>query len=878
MLRQVLKSNLGKDEDHELQARAGHVLISKLVPGVAGSAKRLLERRGQSFLAKLKATELRFEVGDTVECNMGTNADGSVKWEPGVITKCLPYATIGQPHYHIDLNDGRKGITAPQDKDSTIRGSKETKQKLKAGGSGKPTLAVGGIALNVQCTANRDEGPELAREIQLKKNAKAGELDELTGRDQELTGLLETIASTVVPRLRMWQEAATDANDLTVALGFATHRAMLSAAVLRGQMVRVERDLEAAKEQRERKEQDGATGKEPNDPQRQAEEEEAWGRASDAVTEYMSSVSFVVAWNNDETPLDGLDEDIKKRKLGDGAGVATLPLHQVFLTHMDVCAWVVTWARNASEPKRAELLSLLPRVAFEKSAGASGASASAAGREKWELVRREPPMAQLVTDKSHSTHPYASAAETLEVHRIPGAEAIELYFDRRTSTEESHDFVRVYGGEDFMQLALEHSGGTTALWPGTSGVPPVVIPGDAFGVTFRSDASDTSWGWAITARARVPSNLVRTLHRALEARGRARMPTDHVLEAALASEMLNVDSAVELLMDEARGTKFEQDNQQVYTPGYYQKGEGGVRINLQCAEVYLCTKAGGTRMQMPAPPLVAQNADFRHVFNDAQKYVVEVGRTTRCQELEVSHEGVVYRIAAWKPLSPSLAGGAAVVSYAQKPLTVYHKAVRVESSLRDALSGEEALIDSLPERLVFSLIERALVEQNGDEDAARERLVRMLRERTVPIEPPAGTSSSSSSNGAAAKAADDADIARATHVPGEEPEAVAALMELAAWGMPMLYGASQLRFQGRLYVRYVEGSLGWMSELIDGAMPDSIRALGHNITFPKIYAAHDTQRMVRKREDDEPGRLLMYLPPQGAEEKLRRGNPGNWYE
>lgn len=77
--------------------------------------------------------------------------------------------------------------------------------------------------------------------------------------------------------------------------------------------------------------------------------------------------------------------------------------------------------------------------------------------------------------------------------------------------------------------------------------------------------------------------------------------------------------------------------------------------------------------------------------------------------------------------------------------------------------------------------------------------------------------------------------------------------------------------------RYVEGALGWMSELVDNAMPESIGALGHNVTQPKIYASLETQEMVRKGKADEPGRLLMYLPPQGAEEKLRRGNPGNWY-
>ena len=879
VLRRVLGSTIGKDEleENALEARAGHVLISKLEPATDNTKsrveKKLLERRGQSFLSVTKKKELRFAVGDEVECNMGMKNDGSINYQKGKITTVFPQAQIGQPHYMIDLDNGQKGITAPQDQDVTIRAAGATLTKGSKGGKGGGLAGSGKVAVHVECTANRDDGIELAKEIEMKKNASAGQLDELTGREMELQKLLDTIASTVLPRLTMWQKAANEANDLTVAVRFAAHRAMLSAAVLRGQIARVARDEEAAKEADE---QLLAQGKEPKDEAvRIKEKEDIWDRAADAVTDYMSSVTFVVAWNNDEAPLDGLDEDIKRRGLGDGAGVATLPLHQVFLTHMDVCAWVVAWARHASEIRRGELLSLLPRVAFEKSAGASQSGDATTGsdvasNERWELVRREPPMAQLVTNKAHTSHPYASAAETQEVHRIAGADALELYFDRRTSTEEQHDFVRVYARDDFMQLALEHSGGTTALWPGTSGVPPLVIPGESFGVTFRSDASDTSWGWAITAKARVPDKLVEKLAKALEDRGRTVMPTDHVLEAALASEMLDLDRSVALLMCDVRGPKFERDHQQVYTPGYYQKGEGGVRINLQCAEVYLCTTAGGTRMQMPAPPLVAQNADFCHVFKNAQKYVVEVGRTTRCQELEVSHEGVVYRIAAWKPLSPSLAGGAAVVSYAQKPLTTYHKAVRVEAGLREELKDRPdrgALIDRLGPRL-YALIECTLHEQNGDEDAARERLMRMLddrgerlaAEKPGPLDP-------------------DEDLGtRATHVPGEEPEAVAALMELAAWGMPMLYGAAQLRFQGRLYVRYVEGTLGWMSDLIDQAMPDSIRGLGHNVTFPKIYVAHDTQRMMRKKEDDEPGRLLMYLPPQGAEEKLRRGNPGNWYE
>ena len=39
----------------------------------------------------------------------------------------------------------------------------------------------------------------------------------------------------------------------------------------------------------------------------------------------------------------------------------------------------------------------------------------------------------------------------------------------------------------------------------------------------------------------------------------------------------------------------------------------------------------------------------------------QVARRTRCQEFELSHEGTVYRVAVWKPLSPSAAGGNAAL-------------------------------------------------------------------------------------------------------------------------------------------------------------------------------------------------------------------------
>ena len=476
----------------------------------------------------------------------------------------------------------------------------------------------------------------------------------------------------------------------------------------------------------------------------------------------MSAVAFVVAWS-DDAGLQDYGENVNARKLGHGAGVPVLPMHAVFQTHMDLGGWVVRWASNASEKERDALLGMMPAVAFNKKCykanakdaptaaadsadgdygsgiarAKGGGSGGGGGGGGWELVPREPPMAVLSTDAiMHTTHPYSSAAETfevcirlpshpplatcppcslclhclgaLQVHSIPGAESLELYFDRRSSTEEDHDVVRVYAGASFNRLVLEHSGGTTSRWPGTAGVPPVVVPGDTFGVSFRADISDTSWGWAITARARVPHALVTKLHTLLSSHG-VEM-SDNVLEAALAQHKLSVDDAKTLLLDENEGPRFQREHQQQFSVGYYQRKGHNMRVNLQAAEVYLSTNSGGTRMQMPTPPLIAHNPDFKAVFEGANKcaplhtavghvaplhsavghvspslpplalltpyplvprgrYMVEVGRTTKCQELELSHNNTVYRIAAWKPLSPGVAGGHAIVSYALRPLS-----------------------------------------------------------------------------------------------------------------------------------------------------------------------------------------------------------------
>lgn len=549
-----------------------------------------------------------------------------------------------------------------------------------------------------------------------------------------------------------------------------------------------------------------------------------------------------------------------------------MPVHQVFLNHSDLNPWLVKWAEAVPIPRRNRLLTLLPRVAFEKLPCLRTAQQAAeVDVTPWASVPSEPPQAELVTSCSHTKHPYVSATHTLEVHRIKGAAALELSFDRRSSTEEEHDFVKIFAGPKFEELVYVHSGPSASCWPGTAGVPPVVVAGEEFGVSFESDIEGTSWGWQITARARVPEALVVELREEMAAMAAAGVVaaevSNYALELALAGAQLDVEKAKLKLLE----PNFIQEHQEpLPSPGYYRSAAralagdkdadgGGVRVNLQSAEVYLATTEGATRMYMPAPPAVAQHPDFVQVFRGEQKYVVEVARRTRCQEFELSHDGTVYRVAVWKPLSPSAAGGNAIVSYAQRPIGVHTVAKRMMNEQHDKgkLKG-----------LTLAQFEDCVQRAEFDETEA----LKLLRNEALDGE---GQRSAKK---------------RVMHVPGQQPEAVETKVE--AWGLPQQVGSSKLQYQAELYLAYTVGSLGWVSRLLDASMPAALEALGGGgVKHPRLYASEETIEMgatgvlwVEQAEPHKaaagggPARLLMYLPPQGGQEKLRRGNPGNWYE
>ena len=102
-----------------------------------------------------------------------------------------------------------------------------------------------------------------------------------------------------------------------------------------------------------------------------------------------------------------------------------------------------------------------------------------------------------------SEHPYKPSMDSYDSFRIPGAAQITVAFDYRSNTEEDADTVTIFGDGVFGNIVCQHSGGYSSRWPGTSGVPPVVVPGDSFSVHFSSDYENQSWGFELRASAPV---------------------------------------------------------------------------------------------------------------------------------------------------------------------------------------------------------------------------------------------------------------------------------------------------------------------------------------------------------------------------------------
>ena len=103
-----------------------------------------------------------------------------------------------------------------------------------------------------------------------------------------------------------------------------------------------------------------------------------------------------------------------------------------------------------------------------------------------------------------SSHPYLNSTDQCWTVNVDGATAYSISFDAKSSTERTFDFVKFWKDDTRLERFGEEKycggmDGTEHNWPGVDGKDPLVINAEAFVVQFKTDASNTDWGWKLYA-------------------------------------------------------------------------------------------------------------------------------------------------------------------------------------------------------------------------------------------------------------------------------------------------------------------------------------------------------------------------------------------
>ena len=123
-----------------------------------------------------------------------------------------------------------------------------------------------------------------------------------------------------------------------------------------------------------------------------------------------------------------------------------------------------------------------------------------ADKEYLQLVARGIPVLQ--EEVVESKHPYRNNTETTTVVSFPGAKSLKLMFDPQCSMEKDLDFLEVFSGVSCGSGTLigRYSGrknSEESNFPSES----ITVPSDSVVFHFRSDYSETDWGYCVTVKA-----------------------------------------------------------------------------------------------------------------------------------------------------------------------------------------------------------------------------------------------------------------------------------------------------------------------------------------------------------------------------------------
>jgi hypothetical protein len=215
-----------------------------------------------------------------------------------------------------------------------------------------------------------------------------------------------------------------------------------------------------------------------------------------------------------------------------------VPGHALFRCYQRLRPVLVTHLASLPSPERDLLLSSVVATAMRKrGAGTScGRLSSAAGPVAAALTSPAQPTAPAVIAAGpvsawrevssvdfecemvlESEHPYLPSQDRYYPLHFPGAPHMVVRFDARTAMETGNsDFIAFHRDATLSTHwgpVARYGGSTSAAphvsrvastgWPGSEGMPPLIIPADTAYMRFHSDSYGSDWGFRVTITAPV---------------------------------------------------------------------------------------------------------------------------------------------------------------------------------------------------------------------------------------------------------------------------------------------------------------------------------------------------------------------------------------
>jgi hypothetical protein len=371
------------------------------------------------------------------------------------------------------------------------------------------------------------------------------------------------------------------------------------------------------------------------------------------IKRYLCACAYVTCWNgnkangsNEKTSPNMSGNRFRSRRpdlknssdLKDGP-VDVSPISAVFYCIQRLRPTINRWIDNAP---RSELNSVLDAVA---SVGLQHPFKETNG---WNNVADVPLMCSLTV--GNEMHPYLPCTDWSQTISFPGAASINVFFDPRSATERTNDYVVI----SYPGCLLKFDGPAGSLWPGSNGSPALSIPYDTFVIEFHSDRSGGDWGFQFTAVAPICS---------LSAQRLVERTQCSMLRAQLAlKECRNYEELAYQYILEYTAELALAENHEIHkrsgihktgniSVGLFQDCFGYVQINLQTCEVYV-----NNRMNMPVPTEIAGHPDFKIHFGKYRNLLCTVSSTDtnrQCIEI-IDPDGRfgAYEVQAWTPLKP----------------------------------------------------------------------------------------------------------------------------------------------------------------------------------------------------------------------------------